>query len=380
MGTNFLIVEPNGHLTPSDGGQFSAAIGRVLSLSRQDMDDEGRTRWDYYQVGMKLAKRHLDAVRSDALDEAKAVRGDSFSPGLGVHQPRDLTYKFRQVLEERRQPLNGMVVFPVNTEVSPGALHYEQYRSYSTGEAVVYRGGTGSDVPEVGIGIGSFKANCVYLVSRVTLNWLESLRINMTGLDTQARKMRAADRSIDELENRWTWNGSEDHDLYGLLNHPYMDTALSEVDYTDDSLADDIVSDLGYWSNYTENVSGGAFQPDTMLMSVKLHNALRNRRYGDNADKSIMDWFLSANPHIKRVIPIRELNDAGGSSIHAYAFVRMGQGAADASAEIVKPMNKTLLPPDRGPLSTEMFLVSGFGGLNQKEIGDNLVVYVQGVA
>ncbi len=46
--------------------------------------------------------------------------------------------------------------------------------------------------------------------------------------------------------------------------------------------------------------------------------------------------------------------------------------------ELVKPMGATMLPPDRRALSTEMILVSAYGGLNQREAGDNLVVYVEG--
>ena len=262
---------------------------------------------------------------------------------------------------------------------STGRLRWDthvQYRTYSTGNAVVYRGGSGADVPEVGIGQATFSAPVIYLISKATINWLESLRANMTGLDTQSRKMRAARRVIDELENKWVYNGSEDYNIFGLLNHPYVTTALSSVNWSDATAADDIAADFGFWANFAENESQSTFQPDTLQIAPKLHNQLANRRYGDNADKSLLDWMLGANKHLTRIEKVRELNDAGGTDIHAMAFTRNGIGAADASAEIIKTLTPTLLPPEQRALTSEMFLVSGFGGLNQREAGDNLIVFV----
>jgi hypothetical protein len=376
----FLLVEDNGHIAPADSGPIQAGIARLMEVCDSRRDSLGRVEWDTHSKSMKLLQRHFDVAMRDAREDLTAIRGDAFDPGMGMFNPRDLTHRFQRVLEEKMAPLNATECFPVNTEVPPGALHYEQYRTYSTGEAVVYRGGSGADIPEVGLGQASFKQNVVYLVSKASINWLENLRANMTGLDVQGRKMRAARRVIDELENKWTFNGSEAHGLFGLLNHPYIDTALSTVTYVAATSGDDIAADFGVWANYAENESGSTFQPDTLLIAPKLENALRNRKYADDASKSLMDWMLSANPHIKRVKKVRELNDAGGSGIHAMVFTRSSNGGGDAVLEIVKPMMPTLLPPERRTLVSEMILASGFGGLNQREAGDNLVVYVQGEA
>jgi hypothetical protein len=377
---NFLLVEDNGHARPmADAGPIQAGIVALNALCQSRMDAQGRRVDNAHVVSMRLLARHFEGALGAVRADAQAIRGDDFAAGLGAFNPRDLTYRFKTVMEEKLPPLNAMEVFPINTEVPPGALNYEQYRAYSTGEAIVYRGGTGADIPEVGVGQATARANVVYLVSKATVNWLENLRIGFTGLDTQARKMRAARRVIDELENKWAWNGSEAHGLFGMLNHPYCDTALSTVAYTAASAADDIADDFGTWANYAENESGSTFQPNTLLIAPKLANALRNRRFADDASKSLLDWMLGANPHIKTVKTVRELNDAGGAGIHAMVFVRSGSNA-DSSVEIVKPMMPTLLPPEQRALASEMFLVSAFGGLNQREVGDNLVVYVEGDA
>lgn len=379
MSAHYLLVDGS-HVRPLESfGGLSQSIAEVVAGTRQRTDSTGRVFWPTYERAMQMLDRRLDGYAAE-LRQDGTLRNDGFDPGMGMFQPRDLTHRFRRVLEEKTAPLNATKAFSINTEVQPGMLFYEQTRAYSTGEAVVYRGGSGSNIPAVGIGQAFFRADVVYIASKAEIDFLEGLRGNLTGLDVSARKMRAQRLVIDELINRWTWNGASDYGLYGLMNHPYMDTALSDVSYIAATAADDIVEDFGQWANYAENESGGVFQPDTLLIATKLKNKLKNRRYGDNADKSLLDWMLSANDHIKNVIAVRELNDAGGANVHAFAFIRRGSGAADTSAEMVMAMTPTPLPPDRRALASEMFLVAGFGGLNQREVGDNLLVYVQSEA
>lgn len=375
--SNFLLIGDNGHVEPmANAAPVQAGLAHLIAMCSQRTDSTGRARWDTHVQSLRILQRHFDAAFSTVRADVAALRSDAFDPGLGMFNPRDLTHRFKQILEEKMPPLSSQKVFPINTEVPPGALRYEQYRAYGTGHPVVYRGGSGDDVPAVGIGQATFSAPVVYLISKAEINWLEQLRANMTGMDTQARKMRVARRVIDELENKWVYEGSEAYNIFGLLNHPYITTALSTVGWGASTSADDIAADFGVWANYAENESQSTFQPDTLQLAPKLHNQLANRRYGDNADKSLLDWMLGANPHITRVEKVRELNDAGGTDIHAMAFTRNGAGGADASAEIIKTMTPTLLPPELRSLTSEFFLVSGFGGLNQREAGDNLIVYV----
>lgn len=372
----FLIADHNGRIERLQSyGGVQSTINLLAELSVPSTDKGGRVDHGLFQTSMALTERMLGKVRADAADYVGALdrRADDFAAGLGSFNPRDLTYRFQRVYEEKMPPLNMTKAFSVNTEVSPGALHYEQYRGYSTGEAVIYRGGSGADIPTVELAQASFRQNVVYVVSKAQINWLEQLRTQFGGLDTQTRKLRVTRRVIDELLNKWTFEGAPEHGLYGLFDHPYLDTALSLIDYGTGA-ADDIVADFGDWANYAENESGSTFQPNALLIAPKLANKLRNLRYGDNADKSIMDWMLSANPHITTVIPCRELNDAGGAGVHAMFFYRRG-GAAENTAEVVVPMTPTPLPPETKSLVSDFYTAAGFGGLNFREVGDALLVY-----
>lgn len=378
--SKFLLLDDAGGLSPlSDAGPVQAGIASLMAMCQSRVDGQGRRVYNTHAVSLSLIGRRIDSAHQAAVAEMRQERGDAFTPSLGMFNPRDLTHRMRQVLEEKHQPLLGMQTFPVNTDVPPGALAYEQYRMYGTGEAVVYRGGTGADVPAVGIGQASFQHPVVYVVSKAAINWLEQLAANYAGLNTQERKLRYARLAIEQLVDEWIWKGSTAHGLFGLLNHPYVDTAVSLVNAaTGGDSNDDIASDFAYWANYSYNESGAAFQPDTLLIAPKLATDWRNRKYADDASKSLMDWLLNANPHIKNVREVPKLNDALGSGIHAMSFVRSGSGIADSSCEIVMPMDLTMLPPEQRALVTELFMVAGYGGLNQKSTGDNLTVYIQG--
>lgn len=376
--SRFLMVSENGRVEPlADSGSVIGGLETLKLTSQIRTDAAGRVRRGTFAAGMRAFEMHVGEAVQRIQQYAEAMRGDSgFAGNMGMLNPRDLTHRFREVLTEAMPPLN-MALFPVNTEPPPGTLHYEQYRAYSTGEAVVYKGGSGADIPEVGIGQATLTSPIVYLVSKATINWLETLSTNLVGLDVQARKMQGMQRVIAELENKWTFEGAPAHGLYGLLNHPYVDTALSGVAWVNGTDGDDIAEDFGRWANYAENESGSTFQPNTLLIAPKLANWLRNRKYADDASKSLMDWMLGANPHITRVETVRELNDAGGQGIHAMFFGRLGDSRANSSMEIVRSMTPTLLPPDARTLTTELFMASGFGGLNQREVGDALLVFVE---
>ena len=373
----FLEVGENGHISPASQSaidQAQSGLTRLMGYAQSRIDDKGRTVWNTHHVSMQLLQGHLDEVGAEIRRDAGLVRADDFAPGLGMFNPRDLTHKMRRVLEEKRPPLNGRLAFDVNTEVPPGALKYEQYRTYTAGEASVYRGGNASDVGEIELANAFFTAPVVYFISSFSVNWLESLRINMTGLNTQLLKMRGAVRALGEIENRLIWEGSEAWGVYGVLNHPYVDKLVSSLDFGS-ATAEQMSSALHQWANYAEEQSGSTFQPDTMVIAPKLYNHIANKKFGSGDPETVLERFQKSNPHISRILKARELNDAGpgGDGQHVIEFHRRGAGPADRSAELVQVMGPTILPAERRALSTKTFVVSGFGGLNQHEVGDTLV-------
>lgn len=374
MTAQFFEVNPTGSgLRPmADSSPITAGIAMLSLGLKSRTDSKGRTVYNFNQQ----VKQHLDSHHGQVRARLDSMRNDDFTAGMGAFNPEDLTHKMSRVLEEAMPPLTSEQVLPVNTEVPPGALNYRQARAYSTGEAKIYRGGNGRDIPAVGIGQAYFTQPVVYICSKFEINWLEQMRNSFGGLDTQTRKMRAARRVIAELENRWAWAGSEAADLYGILNHPYVDELVTTVTFDSSSSGQQLSRAMSSWANYAEEQSGSTFQPDTMAITPALYNYIANERFASSTDRTVLEHFQVAHPHIRRVVKCRELAGAGPNGEDGIVFMRSGSGPADSSMEKVMPMPTTLLAPEVGALSSCYYLVRATGGVNQREVGDNLVVWV----
>lgn len=379
---HFFEVTSDGNLVQfGDTGLVSARLSRLMSLMSTRVDARGETRTDRFDLSMRLTHHYIDHAARVTLDEARAIRGDAFSPSLGMFNPRQLTQTLEGYLTERLPELSSERIFPLNSTVDPGAIQYEQYRTYGTGEAVVYRGGMGDDVPAVSIGMASLTQPIVWLVSRMQIDFLEGLRSNFAGFDTHARKMFYARRVIAEKSNVWCWEGSTANNLFGFLNHPYIDTAVSTVPYNEDSATDDILADFNYWAQRNYIDSSGTYKPDTVIFALETWNYLSSTFRSADNNLTLMEALQKANPHIKNWERAEggELDDALSANVHGMVFMRRGDGGRfQRSCERVEAMPPTLLAPERRALGSDFFLVQAIGGLNHLHAGDELVVYVQG--
>lgn len=374
--SNFLLVDEGGNIGPMVSfGEVSARIAMAQRYApRQDHHGREIARYDAWAV------EELEAYIGNQFTDLRH-RSDDFAASLGGGlSPRDLAHRMARVLETPMQPMTSEQAFPANPEIQPGAMSWEQRRLYEAGEAFVYRGGTGSDVVPVALGGATATGKVQYLISKATMNWLEDLALNRVGqgLDTRARKMRVARDVIRKLINRWMWQGASEHGIFGAYNNPYLDTALSAVSYVAATAPDDVVADFSYWANYAESESGSVYQPNQVAIAPKMRIFLQTTPYGDNRDKTIWDFIMSANPHITRVISSPELNDIGGDGIHGMLFSKVGAGPTDSSIEMLTVMPPTMLPPDQRALGSDFYMVGATGGLHQTSAGDNLFVLVQG--
>jgi len=329
-----------------------------------------------FQVGLRM---WADNARRVVAAQQRADSGYSAGMG-GAVNPTDLTHKMARVLAEKKAPLRMQRLLSINSEVPPGAAKYRIERTYSAGQAVPLRGQDVSQIPQANIGGASMDANVVVYVTRVRVGWLENLRAGFAGIDTEARKMAAARRVIDETIDRVATLGDSSVDLFGVFNHPYMDVEVSSVTIggASTSTAEEISDAMSVWANYASEASGGAFEPNTVLMASKIHNYMANKRFGSGSDRTILEHFKKAHPHIQKVEVVHRFDDIGGSGVHGMLFMRSKDGQGDSSLELVVPMAQTVLPPQVGSLSTDMVIATMFGGVLQTSAGDNLFVLAGG--
>ncbi|MEL6347049.1 MAG: major capsid family protein [Myxococcota bacterium] len=380
-GDVYLEVDPSGRplgrLDQQDIDIVGNRIARSAAFMKTKQDARGRTLNNLFHMQMQKAKRYFDGVQQMLRDEAKFHRADNFSASLGTFQPRTLTQTLGTAFMEKRPPLSHREAYDVNTELMPGVSSFEQHRTYVTGEASIYRGGRAEDVGEIQLATAYLTLPVVYMVVKYSHNWLEEMRQQFTGVNRQIIKARGAIRALEELENKLTYQGSESLGMYGALTHPYVDQLDAALDWGDSSTTPEQISRaLHSWANYAEEESGSTYQPDTMQISPKLLNYIANLKFGMGDRDTVLEQFRKANPHIRNILKVQEFNDAGPGGSQVIKFHRRGSGPADRSAELMQVMGSTPLPPDRTALQSTMYVVAAFGGLNQREVGDILIVNV----
>lgn len=374
----YLELTADERLIPfKDTSDFSSRVAHLDLVMDRRQDADGAWRTTRHTTSLKMVQDHFEHQIGDLRNQFRADSG--FSAGLGMFNPRDLTHRMRRVLEEKLRPLSADRIFPIDREVPPGALNYEQSRIYGSGQAQVYRGGLGEDVGTVSLGQTSFTQPIVWLISRFQVDFLEALRANQTGIDTQARKMARARRVMAEKRNLWAWEGGQSYGLYGMLNHPYIDTAVSQVAYNGDSAPDDIIDDFNFWASYSHRESGTASRPDTVVMAPDTYTYLATTPRSATSDTTILEFLQKGNRHITNWEEAPELKDALSTDVHGMVFMRRGNGGTfDSSCALVDAMPATLLAPNRQALGSDFFMVQAFGGLNHTDPDEELVVYVTG--
>lgn len=374
----YLELTADERLIPfADVGDFSGRKLRLDSAMQVRQDSEGGWQTTRFSTSMRMVEDSFTQQIGEAKRMARADSG--FSAGLGVGNPRDLTHRMRRVLEEKLTPLSADRYFPIDREVPPDALNYEQSRIYGAGEAEIYRGGLGEDVGTVSLGQTFFTQPVIFIISRFQVDFLEALRSGRLGIDTQARKMMRARRVMAEKRNLWAWEGNTSVKLYGMFNHPYIDTAVSQVPYNSDSAADDIIDDFNFWASYSFRASNTVSQPDTVIFAADTYTYLATTPRTATTDTTILEFLQKANPDIKHWEKAPECKDALATDVHAMVFMHRGNGGVyDASCSMVDTMGATLLAPNRQALGSDFYMVQGFGGLNHTDPDKEIVVYVQG--
>jgi hypothetical protein len=361
----FYMVTGGGRsvVAANDIAGLQTRVNRVLHAAGPNAGPQG-----IFDASMELTRHYADAQ----LDGTGRTDAEG-----SLHRPEALTQEIGEMILQRRAPLNGRILFPLSTQVRPGAQEYRQYRGNDTAEAIIYAGGDGSDAKRVALSNTYFNHPVLYYIVALEQGWFEDLTNQFTGnTDTRRRKITSAIRALEEIQNRHTFQGGPGT-FYGALHHPYVDHIVSSIDWgTVAATPEVILAQLVSWANYAAQKSSSTYQPDTMGISVSLYNHISST-YISGSDQTILERFEKVARHIKRVIPAQEY-DTGFGTDHAIHLFRGGQPGVegDRSLQLEQVMPITVLAPDVRALGTTTYMVSAFGGLNQRQVGDCLTVAV----
>jgi len=365
-----------------DGARFTPALQRFQVGAGMQRRTDGAPVWGgpSGQATRDLAayRQAINARRIDAALRAVAVtpRQDAFASNAGFHLARDLEYIHNEVLTEEFPLPSAMTLFDVDESVPAGANTHTIRRMYESGEARVYRG-RGSRVPRVGVQQREESWPIRHLVAGYGWDIFEAASDQFAGAGMLQQQARIARDAILRLANRiwWGLDGvGEPHGLYGVLNYPWLpkkDIATGVSRATVAADPDTTLGELHDLVNFPHQVSKSVFQPDTLVMTNRVHDVLTSVRFAAGSDTTILEHFLRNSAHIKRVEIAWELEDAGGTGVDGILAYRRDQ----QGIQLVLPQGVTQLPVQVDGLESEVVNYASIGGVVMRNVLNNVLGY-----
>lgn len=332
--------------------------------------------------------RHVDSLCARELGDRPlpaCLRGDgrrvdslpAGAPGFA----RQFEYIRSQILEEKRQPLNAMRMFPVDGSVPLGARKHTSRRALGSGEAQIYRGG--DEIPRAQTSYAEETFGVAYVVCAVDTQFFDLLTTDWAGLQQYQRDLRLAMRLVEERLNRICFSGASDAGLYGVLNYPHLAKQVMSVDFTDDSAPEDVAAALYDLASTPLVESGGTFAPSAMAVSPRIHQFLFSRKHSSTGgtDLSIGEFFLKSQQAggqgIQRIDMAQELAGIGPSDEDGILCYRPD---LDTVGHVLIQAPSVMPVYQASPLEQTTVVFAATGGVVMPDVGNAILGFADAVA
>lgn len=253
--------------------------------------------------------------RSDipsALAEDKSLRFDS-ADSVTAFFARELDYIKSQTYDVQYPEFTALRMFPISSEVNPGADTVTYYSYEKTGMAKIISN-YATDLPRADIKGKPTTAQIKSVGASYGYSVQEMRASRMAGKSLDVRKAESARYQIDYLLNKIAWCGDAANGLIGVLssgnNIPTysLSTAGSGSstawkDKTAAQILDDINGMCGYVSKQTKNIE----RPDTLLLAADVYMDISTRQV-PNTGYTVKKFILENAPYLKNIEPAAELD------------------------------------------------------------------------
>lgn len=378
----FIDRDESGRICVSDFAQASALRGAVgFGLAQIAMHGASSARTDGEDAGQRFdAQVELQAIFNGMSDrgavakihEMALTRQDAFSAGMGSAEPLQMTSITNEVLTQPMPELTSNLFMRDSTLCEPGAAFFAQERDFLTGEAAVHGGGNDVPLSNAGRTMSSLRPT-KFLVAGAQCSIFDRMASNFRGLDKMKRSLEAANRGIAEYHDRLTWLGDNTLNIWGILNHPWLDVAVSAVPISSSSTAAQIMAAFTGYANRAGNNSLSVFGHNAVVMSKPIMSYLSSTvvDVGNGSNVTILEMLKKMCPDIKKWSSSWRLNAAGPSSAHGVYFYRDDK----YGPVVVTPIETTMLPLQTAGFSDTAYLFKQIGGVWMREAANQLLCW-----
>jgi hypothetical protein len=246
-------------------------------------------------------------------------RFTNLDEGESIFFARELEHVKSKTYDIKFPELKARALFPVEFEANEGAetITYEQYDQVGMAKII---SNYADDLPRADVKGKEFTSKVRTIAASYGYNFDEIQAAKMAGKPLVQRKAMAAKRAHMVLENRIAFFGDTTHNLQGFLTNPNIQEVTLAADGTGSSKtfasksAAQMIRDIASLFTAVHDISKGVEFADTLMLPLSQYNLIANTLVPDANGVSVMKWVLDNNPHLKDIVWVSELKQAGAGS------------------------------------------------------------------
>lgn len=278
-------------------------------------------RYDQYDY-MKFMESNIPAslVETHHFDSAEDA---------SVFFARELDYVKSQSYDVEYPELTALSLFPMSSEVDPGAETVTYYSYDKVGLAKIISN-YATDLPRADVKGKPTTAIIKSLGASYGYSIQEMRASAMAGKSLDTRKAESARYQIDYLNNKIAWNGDEETGLRGVLSKdtdvPLYVLANGAKGSTkwDQKDEDEILADINGMLKQMARTTKKVEKADTLALPSEAYLELQGRRI-EGTDTTVLSYIQKNLKDIKEIVSCPEL-DPDSVDTNPYAKETDGQG------------------------------------------------------
>lgn len=244
---------------------------------------------------------------------------------------RELDYVKSQSYDVEYPELTGLSLFPMSSEVDPGAETITYYSYDKVGLAKIISN-YATDLPRADVKGKPTTAIIKSIGDSYGYSIQEMRASRMAGKSLDTRKAESARYQIDYLNNKIAWNGDEETGLRGVLStdndvplYVLANGASGKTAWATKT-ADEIIADISGMLKQMARTTKKVEKPDTLAIPAEAYLEIQNKRIEGTAT-TVLKYIQDNIPEISSIVSCPEL-DPDSTDTNPYAAETDGQGVA----------------------------------------------------
>ena len=262
-------------------------------------------------MGMHNKEGRFDEAERNYIQSVAGRQDEAFSFFLA----RELTQIRARVLEVSKAPMNAFRIFPVQTEVAPGAATAIQRIYDSTGMAKVIAN-YADDLPRADAVGKEVVSKVVTVGDSYGYNTMEIEHAQFAGVNLSMYKAQAARRAVDLKINQMAWFGDSEQGVTGFIDNPNLTAVTLAADGTGsstkfvDKTPDQIIRDITKLITAINVATNNVEDPNMVLLPTEAFDHIVMTPRSQYSDLTILEFLRRSHPDV-RFEKVGELDGAG---------------------------------------------------------------------